>query len=106
MQSMRNLATLRPHESTYWYLQGIQGKDWWTSNTAMDSLINLKNIDPVLLIELFNQPDVSEKIMWRITHVMGNLDVPESISFLEEAKKNNSWLVRMEALASTNLRLY
>ena len=97
MQSMCNLAMLRPHESSYWYVEGIKGKDWWTACTAMDSLISLRNIDPVLLIDLFNQPDVSEETRWRVTHIFSKQVIPESLRFLKMASKDPSWLVSIEA---------
>jgi HEAT repeat protein len=96
MQSMRSLASLRPAESTFWYLQGIQSDDWWTANVAMDSIISLDNPDTEKLEEIYHSTD-KEKVRWRITYIFNKLAIPESLPFLEKAIKDSSWLIKMEA---------
>ena len=102
MQALRHLALLRPHESTYWYMKGLVNDDWMTGNMAMDSLVNLKNLDANRMLELYDKEDTNEKTRWRILHVMGQLDLPESKALLQRARKDTSWLIKMEALAALN----
>ena len=95
--ALLNLAQLRPHESTAWYLKGIQLKDWMTANLAMDSLITSTNFRIDDLLKLYNNSDVSEETQWRIVFVLGQRKEPESIPSLVAALKDESWLVRNEA---------
>lgn len=96
--ALQNLASLRPHEATYWYLQGLQTDDWMTGNVAMDSLVSIKNLDEGLLIELYDNDKTTEETRWRIIHVLGQLNLPDTKMLLEKASKDTSWLIRMESL--------
>jgi len=97
MQALRHLALLRPHESTYWYIKGLVSDDWMTGNMAMDSLVNLKNLDSNSMLELYDNEDTNEQTRWRILHVLGQINLSESTSLLERTRKDASWLIRMEA---------
>jgi HEAT repeat protein len=92
-----NLVKIRPDESTIWFLEGIQMDDWMTANMAMDSLVAVKYFVPEDLISLYNDPDVSEKVRWRIVYVLGHRNESESVPALLKAFRAESWLVHTEA---------
>jgi len=98
--ALQKLVFLRPRESTFWYLKAMQGEDWMTANLAMDSLINSTSFEPDKLIQVYTNPKMSEEIQWRIIYVFGQRNNDESIPFLCEALKNESWLVHTEAAVS------
>ena len=95
--ALQNLIQLRPEESTTWLLDAIQGEDWMTSNLAMDSLINSLHFNTNGLLSVYNNPGINEKVQWRIIYVFGHRKEVESIPFLVQALKNESWLVNTEA---------
>jgi len=95
--ALLNLISLRPQESTTWFLEGLQTNDWMTANMTMDSLVASRYFDPDELISLYHKPDLSEDIQWRIVFIFGHRNEPESVPFLVEAFKEESWLVHTEA---------
>ncbi len=95
--ALLNLVRLRPHESTRWFLDGIQVDDWMTANLAMDSLAASRYFVPDELIALYQQPDVREEVKWRIAYVFGHRREPASVPLLLEAFREESWLVHTEA---------
>mgnify|MGYP006282406521 CR=1 FL=1 len=95
--ALLNIVRLRPHESTAWFLNGIQTDDWVTSTMAMDSLVNTRDFTPNKIIVLFHKPGVDEEVQWRIVYILGHRNVPESIPLLLDAFQNKSWLVHTEA---------
>ena len=96
MQSMRHLASLRPDEATFWYLQGVREDDWWTANVAMDSIISLESPDARKLEDIFYTSE-DDEIRWRICNIISHTDLPTRDEFLDKAAEDESWLVRMEA---------
>lgn len=95
--SLRNMVQLRPHESTFWYLQGLQTGDWMTANLSMDSLVLSGYLIPSELVDLFKQSGTPDETRWRIVYVLGNRNLPESIPLLVEALGDPEWLVYNEA---------
>jgi HEAT repeat protein len=95
--ALMQMVRLRPHESTYWYLKGLQNGDWMTGNLAMDSLVTSGYIVPETLIALFRDPETAEEVKWRITIIFGNRELNESIPFLVNALQDPSWLIHNEA---------
>lgn len=95
--ALQNLIQLRPEESTRWLLNAIQGEDWMTGNLAMDSLISSNNFVQNDLISVYNKPETSDEVQWRITYVFGKRKEENSLPFLFEALQNESWLVHNEA---------
>ena len=96
-QALLNMVRLRPHESTGWFLNGLQTGDWMTANLVMDSLVSTRHLIPGELIDLYKQPGTREETRWRIVYVLGNREMPESLPLLVEALRNPSWLVYNEA---------
>ena len=95
--ALLNLVCIRPQESTTWFLNGLQIDDWMTANMAMDSLVATRYFATNELISLYNKPDVSEEVRWRIVFIFGHRNVPESIPLLLESFQDESWLVHTEA---------
>ncbi|MDX1286180.1 MAG: HEAT repeat domain-containing protein [Draconibacterium sp.] len=95
--ALQNLIQLRPEESTKWLLDAIQGEDWMTSNLAMDSLIASQHFKASDLLSVYNKPDITEEVQWRIVYILGHRKEPESIDYLVEALQNESWLVHTES---------
>jgi len=92
-----SLVSLRPAESSFWFMKAIKEDDWMTSNDAMDSLITTDHFNAARLIETYNEPGLGEEVRWRIVFVFGHRHEPESISLLTEALQDESWLVHTEA---------
>ena len=97
--ALLNLVRLRPGESTAWFMNGLMIDDWMTANMAMDSLVVTSYFAANELISLYNKPDVSEEVRWRIVFIFGHRDVLESLQLLMEAFRDESWLVHTEAAA-------
>lgn len=95
--ALLNLATLRPEESTRWFLDAIRINDWLTANMAMDSLISTRHFSADRLLTLYNESGISEDIRWRIVYIFGHRNEPESVPLLLEAFTDKSWLVHTEA---------
>lgn len=95
--ALTKLVSIRPGESTMWFMKAIQEDDWMTSNYAMDSLITSDHFDAAKLLETYNAPGTVEKVRWRIVFVFGHRDEPESIPVLVKALQDESWLVHTEA---------
>ncbi len=97
-QALKNLVSLRPHESTQWYIKGIQIDEWMTANLAMDSLVSQDQFKPNLLVDIYYQKDIPEEVRWRIIYIFGNRQESEPVLLLEDALQDSSWLIHMEAL--------
>lgn len=97
--ALMNLVRLRPHESTAWFLNGLQIDDWMTANMAMDSLVNTRYFATNELLSLYHRPDVGEEVQWRIVFIFSHRNEPESAPLLLEAFRSESWLVHTEAAA-------
>jgi hypothetical protein len=95
--ALGNLVTLRPQESTRWYMDAIQLDDWMTANMAMDSLIVTTYFVSDDLISVYHKSEVREEIKWRIVFVFGHRNEPGSVPLLMEAFLDKSWLVHTEA---------
>lgn len=95
--ALLKLVKLRPGESTFWYMRGIQTEDWMTANLAMDSLVSTTHFIPEKLVDLYKQPQTSEETRWRIVFIMGHREVPESLPLLTEALRDPGWLIYNEA---------
>ena len=95
--AMLNLVSIRPQESTCWYLDGIQVDDWMTANTAMDSLVATPYFVAGDLVSLYHESGISEEIQWRIVFVLGHRRETGSLSLLLEAFQDEKWLVHTEA---------
>ena len=95
--ALSRMIQLRPHESTYWYVQGLQTGDWMTANLAMDSLVTTEYLIPMELLGLYNQPATPEEVKWRVVYIFGHRELPESLPLLVEALKDPSWLIYNEA---------
>lgn len=95
--ALLNLVLLRPHESTSWFIKGIQLDDWMTANMAMDSLVSTHHFLPEDLQALYHDPGTDEEVRWRIVHVFSHRNEPESVPLLLHAFRDESWLVHTEA---------
>ena len=95
--ALARLVSIRPAESSMWFMKAIQGDDWMTSNYAMDSLITSDHFDASKLLETYEEPGTGEEVRWRIVFVFGHRDEPESIPVLVKAMQEESWLVHTEA---------
>lgn len=95
--ALLNIVQLRPSESTSWFLKGLQTGDWMTANVTMDSLVTSEHINPEQLISLYEQPETTEEVRWRITYIFGNRDLQESLPLLVDALQEPSWLISNEA---------
>ncbi len=98
--ALQKLVSIRPHESTNWYLKVMSGEDWMTANLAMDSLINSPHLETEKLFSVYQNPATNEMVQWRIVYVLGQQRNPDNIPFLCDALKNKSWLVHTEAAVS------
>lgn len=92
-----NLVQLRPHESTYWFLDGLQTGDWMTANLAMDSLITSSHFSFRDLVNVYHEPGITDEVRWRIVYVFGHRGTPDLLPLLIEAFQHESWLVHTEA---------
>jgi hypothetical protein len=95
--AMLNLVSIRPRESTFWYLDGLQMDDWMTANMAMDSLVATRYFLSDDLASLYHASGVSEEVQWRIVYILGHRREPESLTLLLEAFRDEKWLVHTEA---------
>jgi hypothetical protein len=95
--ALLNLVSIRPRESTTWFLDGLQSDDWMTANMAMDSLVSTVFFVSDDLITLFNESDIREEIKWRIIFIFGHRNEPESVPILVKALQHKSWLIHTEA---------
>ena len=95
--ALLNLVSLRPEESTMWFLDGIQMDDWMTANLAMDSLVTSDYFVAEDLLSLYQKSDLNEEVRWRIVYIFGHRNEPESVSLLLKALQEESWLVHTEA---------
>lgn len=95
--ALLNLVRLRPEESTEWFVNGLGIDDWMTANMAMDSLVVTRYFATNDLISIYNEPDVSEEVRWRIVFIFGHRKVPESVPLLLTALQDESWLIHTEA---------
>jgi len=97
INALTKLVSIRPGESTVWFMKAIQDDNWMTSNSAMDSLITSDHFDAAKLLETYNEPGTGEEVRWRIVFVFGHRDEPGSIPLLAKALQDESWLVHTEA---------
>ena len=95
--ALLNLTRIRPEESGTWFMDGLQTGDWLTANMSMDSLVAARDFFPDELISLYHKPGLSEDIQWRIAYIFGHRNEPESVPYLVEMLKEESWLVHTEA---------
>lgn len=95
--ALLNLVSLRPLESTFWYLDGLQMDDWTTANICMDSLVTTLYFVAGDLVSLYHGSGISEEVQWRIVYILGHRREPESLSLLFKAFRDEKWLVHTEA---------
>jgi len=96
-QALKNLAQLRPHESTHWFMEGIQADDWMTGNLAMDSLVSTIHFDPDALLRCYHRSGTPEEVRWRIIYILGHRAEQAYLDLLVEALSDPGWLVHNEA---------
>jgi len=95
--ALLSMVEIRPHESTYWFLSGLQADDWMTANLAMDSLIASTHFSFRGLLDVYHKPGIPDEIRWRIVYVFGHRGTPDLVPLLIEAFQDESWLVHTEA---------
>jgi len=96
-QALRNLALLRPRESSDLYISAIQSDDWMTANLAMDSLVSTSQFTPGRIIRLYHRAGTPELVRWRIIHVLGHRPEKNYLNLHLEALSDPGWLVHNEA---------